>query len=1012
MPFVSSLRTAAACLGFAMVLGALAFPVVAQQAPTATEPDERGPEESPAIDTVELVAGSDAKGSEHNGILARELGRQAVLLSARNELGLRTRDRSLREGNTRTDRPVAGRLLLDVQISFAKGGKASLELFRVEGRERASLLRATKAFKKSASETVDYQQLAVWCEELSRKEIAAAIRKAAGDTTARHFDSTAAPDGDVEKLLSRMSFTAQFAAVRQLHDRVSRAEASISDQAALARGYANLGVLSEVYWHPASLVFKGRALLYAQQLFASEAAKVAPDAKTLVTAHAALGYALAFSGVHRAAIGEFTEAKKAANLPVWAALASALCEFDMQRLGDVPLDSPEGELSRLCLVLMYEHDAVTPEDFDYEANTASQEFLTAAAVELPHCWRIRAAAGRRSYDGDDRQAFDAAWYRDITVTPGLAGPAAEVVKNHTDASFPADGELEARAALVKALRTADAHDRCEPSQAVLATLIEETTFLGAFEQAQMFTGGYDPDEAEKAVKEFREKILPIVEKHPLLPMLEEWLKLASGARLEFDVDKLHRAVDASAVTTSSFDLLDFGYREPAQGIAGKIHAAILAHADHTFRDLALMSTRYDIDATRPHVQKLYAISPHAPHAVAGMIRHDWATVRDKAADWERRYAADQSVTAMLASRYLAEKRPIDARRCFEAYLKLTTTRQWTSLWAYRHLAETYRAEGNIARWLATLEDFLRQEGAADQRGPVQVMIAHHYLREGDYEQALHFAESVDSYDTADSQIVVAQCREYQHQWLAAEKAFRSVAENDPYRPQVLLWHRYCVQTGYGNLSAARNAVLTFAQSLDEDAEAAESDPESLGGIGHFHLFENETALALKWLIRAVDAQKKQNADGIADPRDALYAALLAHDLEKKDVRDGQLAHIATVGDKFVIDGRERKEIVAIAAAFADSFAEKTPVLRTTDDLDALIADAPADERAALCYFAGRLLERQGETSSAQAYFRRAVAMPVSDASRALSAVLLRRRGDEPNDIAITPAKIESRMTGG
>lgn len=1031
MPLAQSVRAASVHSLLAAALAATALAacsIAGTQPPAAPEP---ATDESAAvrrIAAVELLAGSDPRESQHHGILARELARQAVLHSAREELGLATRDRALREGGVGLDRPGAGRVLVDARISFAKNGETTLEVFHLVGKDRTPLLQATKAFAES--ETLDYDALAAWCAELSRGEIASALRKIVGDSDAPDRRKPAAapsPSREVEPLLRRMTFAAQFAAVSRLHQQAHAQDATVADLAALARGYAHLGVLSELYWHPAAAVFKARAMLYAHTaLAAAGAAPTAAESTSL--AHATTGYVLAMSGLHHAALARFAEARKSAELPPWAGAAESLCQFDATRLMEIPLDSAEGELSRVCLVMMAEHEAIAPEDFDYESNSLLDARLTTAAVELPHCWRIRAAAGRRSYDAAQRDTFDAAWYRDLAAIPRLAPDAAEVVKRHAQAELAVDNdaELVARATLIKTLRAADATagaiadatadaitaDRDEPSQSVLATLIEETSFVGALEFAQTLVGGYDRDETKQAVAEFRKTVLPVVEQHPLLPMLDEWLKFAAGSRIDFDADRLLRTIDASAATTASFDLLDLGYREPNQGIAGKLHAAILDHADHTYRDLALLAYRYDVEEKPPYVRRLFAVSPHAPQAVAGMVRYDWPRIRDRAAEWERRYAKDPGVIAMLASRYLAEKRPTDARRCFETYLKLTTTRQWTSLWAYRHLAETYRAEGDTARWLATLEEFLRQEGAAESRGSVQVLIAQHYLKAGDYAQALHYAESIDAHGESDAQIVVAQCRAYQHRWLAAEQAFRSVAENDPYRPQVLLWHRYCAQTGYGNHSAARNAVLAFAQSLDEEEDAESTEPEALAGVGHFYLLENEPATALKWFDRAIDAQKKQNADGAADPREVLHAALVAHRLGKPERRDELLKYIADSGEQFVVDGRSRKEIVALAAALAETLAAPSRSPFGASQLDQWIESAPDDDRAALCYFAAQALEAQGSKTDVQTYLRRCVALPTSDASRALAAALLRRRGDEPNDIAIAPAKRETRTTGG
>ncbi len=1033
---------ARAIVSVAVLLAAMLFVVVrpmaaAQEAPTAPEPDDAAVRRvvdtdhvDRPIEVVELVAGGDVSDSRHHGLLAREIARQAVLLSAREQFGLRTRDRMLRESGG--DESTPGRLLLDVTICFKDRGEVAIEVARVDGEKRQSLVRSTKRFGDGKTVdrgtvntgTVDYAALAAWCEDLSRGEIAAALRTAMGlaDESATGAKSTSAGGDDdlpedVARRMRRMTFASQYAAVRRLHELALRDGPDSSASAALARGYANLGVLSDMYWHSAGAAFKARSLLYAQRAVAAESG----DSLAGYRNRRSFGYSLALCGLHRAAATTLATVRPPATAatPSWTVVAEALCEFDGARLAAIPIDSDTGEIARVCKVLMAEHSSVMPEDMDYEAYSASEKLLTAAALELPHCWRVRAAAGRRVFDVGGRATFDAQWYRDVAGTPRIALAVGEIAERQAAADVDVDVAIEqkSRAELVKSLRAAAREDEHEPSLSVLATLVEEASFVDAFEYAQVMVGGYDRDETKQAVAEFRNNVVPIVERHPLHPMLDEWLKMATGSSIDFDVDRMLRAIDDSVTTTATFDLLDLGYREPGYGVAGKLHKAIVAHADETFADIALLASRYDVDDKARYAEKLYDVSPHAPQAVAGMVRYHWPRVAEKAEEWERRYAGEPGVMAMLGSRYLAEKRTADARRCFQAYLKLTTSRAWVSLWAYRHLAETYRIEGDTRQWLATLEEFLREEGAADQRGDVQVLIARHYLAQGDYAQALHYAESVDSYDETEAQVVVAECREYQHRWLAAEQAYRSVAEDDPYSPQVLLWHRYCAQSGYGSMTTARNVVLGYVESLDEEDDGAVTEPDALAGIGYFYLLENEGATAAKWLARAVEAGRERNADDVADPRHALQLVLVAHQLGKHEQRDTALDRVVRSGEKFVASGQPRRELVAFAVLLQKSFATDADATKSATSFeraaaDELIASATGEDRALLCYLVGQVLEANGLRAEAQEYLRRAVATPAREASRSLAAVLLRRAGVEPNEIVVGSARRDSRATGG
>src|SRR6185312_3700786 len=71
---------------------------------------------------------------------------------------------------------------------------------------------------------------------------------------------------NVEERLAGLGFIEHFAVVRDLHDAIRGDGESPERLGALARAYAQLGILSEFHGHPAHKVYKARALLYAQRL--------------------------------------------------------------------------------------------------------------------------------------------------------------------------------------------------------------------------------------------------------------------------------------------------------------------------------------------------------------------------------------------------------------------------------------------------------------------------------------------------------------------------------------------------------------------------------------------------------------------------------------------------------------------------------------------------------------------------------------------------------------------------
>ncbi len=317
-------------------------------APKAAVPKTESPKnvelaDRPADDLVVYLRPASGSGTGHKGLLAREIARQAFLLAAREQLGLTTRDFALREPGRK--RAEAADRLLDVRISPLPSGETTIEVRRISGDKRETL------FKKTANlpggERLDYHGLVEWCEQLSREELPEALKKAGynlapGYTAERSFsrDAVVADEAvefikEIEQKLGRMTCLSQFAAVRSLHDKIRRDGESQALIGALVRGYANLGMLTELHWHTGHEVFKARALLYAHRLH------VASERIGWARSHRA--YACAACGLHSLALSDLKKAAaaieqadesetKQIDLPEWIELIAHFCRFKSDRL--------------------------------------------------------------------------------------------------------------------------------------------------------------------------------------------------------------------------------------------------------------------------------------------------------------------------------------------------------------------------------------------------------------------------------------------------------------------------------------------------------------------------------------------------------------------------------------------------------------------------------------------------------------------------------------------------------
>ncbi len=202
--------------------------------------------------------------------LERELISQALLIAARDELGLPTRDPIIDEFAPPEDKSNANAVPVEIAILFRRNECRAL-VRRGDG-ENATILQKYDLGTNPDAGNYSVNLTAV-VEKLSRTEFPALLRQLGATGKPNRVRDDAPVPADVEQRLETLSMVEHFVAVRDLHHAIREGGESPTRLAALARAYAQLGMLTEFHWSSAHRVYKARALLYAERLKERSAAR-------------------------------------------------------------------------------------------------------------------------------------------------------------------------------------------------------------------------------------------------------------------------------------------------------------------------------------------------------------------------------------------------------------------------------------------------------------------------------------------------------------------------------------------------------------------------------------------------------------------------------------------------------------------------------------------------------------------------------------------------------------------
>jgi tetratricopeptide (TPR) repeat protein len=753
------------------------------------------------------------------GILARELIRQALLIAARDELGLATRDELLGDVPPAA---AAGDPQAELSTVLRSGnGQVGRAMIRRAGGPTAEALLAHD-LPGTRPPFGELPRLVEAAEVLSRTGFPAALRNLGLEGRPNVIRGDVGLPAGVEERLWRLGYTEPFAIVRALHEAIRTGGESPARLGGLVRGYALLGLLTEHHWHPAHKAFKARALLYAQRMVARD------PGGTLGLWHRA--YAESLLGLHKDALADIAAARERARAagdpvpPAWAGLIEACARCDL-----VQMNAPEGPIAPLSALLRLL--ALEPTMLTDLGLLAGKDVL---ALD-PECYRAHDAMCRLGelVNNVDQPTFVGpdVFARTIPLKLGAMDTLPAIVRAHLDKPSVTG------TALFEALGSAGAPgaDAGEPSWAVLGRMLRETRFV------QVYRGLYIRRGPLGAVAgRYLKPVRGAVADHPYVLYLDSLAtRKDKAARV---LDGLIGHLDVTNVQLRSSVMLQ------AIDQSGQLAARVpwnlaLKHVDNTAYDLSELVRSTGGRDQSDDALALLEVSPHSQYAKAVLIEKDWERARPHLVEWEKGANNAPVLLAALARRYVEQGQVEEARRTLLRYIQFSPDQ-----WAYERLAGGFKDTGDVERWQLTLDEFLaKTEDSGRSHARVRVQIADYYMGLEQWDKAWPYAEAAAATGVQWALQCAARCAEGKKDWLAAERYTRQITERNPAGGWAA-WYLFCKRTGHGDAEAAG----TFAErALAASADGPNVVPPT--AVGYFYWLRGEPKKACSYFRKAYDA---------------------------------------------------------------------------------------------------------------------------------------------------------------
>lgn len=762
-------------------------------------------------------------GGVSQGLLARELLRQSLLLAAREDFQLETYDSNLAQRS-----PGGAAITLDLVIG--KQGVNSLCYYHERFFEKQQPFSADPFPLDGKS---DLELLAVAAEKASREQFRARL-EAEGFKLATPPTASSELPASLLELLDDMNFVSQWHAVNLLHRDVRKNGLGEINGAALSRAYANLGLLTERHWFPVNKVLKARALLYAQRVeFIAPQSLIAVEAK----AYALLAAGLPMNAQrHATKIQEAPENERAKLTGLWK-IVTPWREFTLTKFDANEFPASIEQTVELFIYLRSEHRY----DPDGYLDAVQQ-----AVDKLPHCYRILATAAEVRDVGLARFANGLSpTCTAVTLYPRLAKikelpikianitrRGIELVEASDDDGINLPQEFKLREELILALEDETSPKDCELPPAVLAHFIADHSFGEAIRTMDCLTKqlGVRVDGPYTTTYE------PLYRRHPFAAAVKRYPYPGSMQEL------------ADELVVKDFDYLDcetkylmpvFNSVSTQHKMTSRIHFSIVqSRHDLTVFDMQLRLFRpiEAVFAGQIGVAKsYYQLWPESTLAQQAMIAYNRKAIENEMPKWEKMASKDPHLLTILAGIYFDKK---DYSKCSEVLDRACGL--GGTLESYNLLAQTKLKLGDSQAAIEAYKGGLRVPSRGLNHARFNKEIALLYLARNAPEEALPFAEaSAESYSEWGLRIA-AEVNEKLRNLKEAEAYYRAISE----RYNTVDW--FVVSHYYP--TADRKGAIELAYQQIQDPGFIKWNPYLRANIAELN---DDISLAIKLADRAV-----------------------------------------------------------------------------------------------------------------------------------------------------------------
>ncbi|WP_278471124.1 tetratricopeptide repeat protein [Gimesia maris] len=873
------------------------------------------------------------------GILAEEIIRQAVYISARDELQLVTRDASLRGEVRLIENPDTFPVKLRSRISFT--GNLDIELER-PFKEKPTLFWESETIELRRESPLE--SLVEKTEALSRTGFVDFMKAAGYTGEAPEWKAQSTIPENTLRRLNEWNFISQYTVVQDIHAAIREDGETPERLSVLIRAYANLGSLTEIYWSPAHKVFKARALLYAERL------KFRSNASAWALAHRA--YARALSGLHETALDDIEAIRAADNKstakqqspPEWTGLIEAYCAYQPEVL-DKAVENDE--LKPLALYLrMLQAD---PKGNEKQMLAQTEELLK----RDPECCRAMDRLSEVNALGIQRmvteQRLDQLWqplYQKLQEA-NLSNTARPVLQTMLPSPLRLLGEEQARMRIIDTLKSSPSTE-FEPSENALGQLLQEVTFLHLNHKLNVRKGSLAVN-----VDDFLEQQLPLVKGHPYEFYIAAYTSDQTEAREAYK--KLLNSYHPRELGIISNQLVSSSYYKLNQEAYRKLYSEIDKNVDYIYQDLLhqarwfnSMSSQNDNEHYLTTARRMLRVSPHMPETVAMNLRVNQEYAKEHAGELQKKYNTNALVLTALANYFYAAKDDAKTEEILKRRIELAPDAS-----SYTFLANLYYDRGETEKWKPTIEKALTLPSFGLEIPRIHYQLANYHMQKGEWEEAKpHAVKAATSY-SGWGLTCAANCYEGLGDLEQSETFVKACSKR--YETSVTDWYFWCVRNKTGDLESARR--LAEQQLLGKTENSTLSQRMQLGV---YQIIQGSKSQAFETFSTAFRNFNNSYC--------GLHAALLAEDLELPAQRDDLLKQVAGQFSTYFGEAD-------LANAFQRILQNPDSVSWNPVLFQSEVAQLTDGNPTNFYYFVGKFLEQRNKSGLSEYYLRLAATSP-------------------------------------